>query len=86
MAKTARIQARVDAELKEKAQSIFESLGMSLSEGVNLYLAQVVNSNGVPFPVKIPNKETIEAMQECLDGKGELFESKEELFKAWREY
>jgi DNA-damage-inducible protein J len=52
---TANINVRTDAELKAKAQQIFESIGLDLSTAVNLFLKQTVRANNLPFAVGIPH-------------------------------
>jgi len=46
------INISVDETTKAKAQAIFESLGMSFSTGINIYLEQVVLKKGIPFALK----------------------------------
>lgn len=48
MAKT-KLSARVDTDTKEKANEIFQKLGMNLSTAVNVYLHSVVINQGIPF-------------------------------------
>jgi len=86
MSKTAKVQVRVNENLKREAKKIFESLGLSMSEAINLYLAQVQLQRGIPFSVKIPNQETLEAIREVEEGKHvERFETLEELFESWKD-
>ena len=49
----ATIQIQTDAEVKEKADSIFNQLGITLSDGINIFLRQVNLHNGLPFELKI---------------------------------
>ena len=58
MAKTAMIRARTDERLKKQVEYIFERLGMTSSEAINLFYHQVQFCKGLPFPVKIPNAQT----------------------------
>ena len=58
------INIRVNDEVKKEAESIFKSLGLNMSVAMNLFLKKCINENGIPFDLKIPNKETIEAMEE----------------------
>ncbi|MBP3284693.1 MAG: type II toxin-antitoxin system RelB/DinJ family antitoxin [Clostridia bacterium] len=57
---------RMDSDIKQKAQKIFAELGMDTTTAINIFLRQVIRTNGLPFEVKIdtPNAETIEALQE----------------------
>ena len=47
---------------------------------MRLFLYQVVQQRGLPFEVKIPNAETIAAIEELETGKGIRVNSVEELF------
>ncbi|MHB8860500.1 MAG: type II toxin-antitoxin system RelB/DinJ family antitoxin [Minisyncoccota bacterium] len=48
---TTTLQIRLDKKMKDAAQKIFRSMGLDMSSGVKLYLAQVVNQKEIPFPV-----------------------------------
>lgn len=54
MAKDANVFARVDASLKEQAESILSQLGMPMSSAINVFLNQVVLHRGLPFEVTLP--------------------------------
>lgn len=45
----AKIIANVDDDVKTKAAELYESLGMSLSTAVNMFLRQSLVDNGLPF-------------------------------------
>ena len=55
MANTSLLQVRVDAEDREKASEILESLGTNLSAAVNMLIKQIIITEGIPFEVKRPN-------------------------------
>ncbi len=61
MAKDANVFARVDASLKEQAESILSQLGMPMSSAINIFLNQVVLRRGLPFEVALPAKAPIVA-------------------------
>ncbi len=69
MARTATIQARVDPEIKSKAQRIFNTLNISMSEAISMYLTQVTLHKGIPFDVKIPNELTEATLRKSEEGK-----------------
>lgn len=54
MAKTANLYVRIDPELKERAESILSSLGISPSSAITMFYRQVVLHNGLPFEIKLP--------------------------------
>lgn len=47
------ISARVEDSLKDTAEDIATSLGLSLSAVINVFLKRFVAENGFPFPIKI---------------------------------
>jgi DNA-damage-inducible protein J len=51
----ATIQIRTDAEVKAAADSIFHRLGITMSDGMNIFLRQLVRHGGFPFDIKVEN-------------------------------
>ena len=64
IAKTAHISVRTDAELKSDVDNILKKLGLSQTEAINIFYAQIKLNNGLPFEIKIPNKETKKAIED----------------------
>jgi len=60
-----RTNVYLDAEIKAKAQEIFKQYGIGLSDAFNIFLAQSVLERGLPFEVKIPNEETLKAIEDA---------------------
>ena len=82
MAKTAVVKARMEPELKDSVEDIFNKIGLSTTEAVTLFYHQVKLRNGLPFEVAIPNEVTIKTMQETDASKNVVrTESKEDLFE-----
>ncbi|MCC6948828.1 MAG: type II toxin-antitoxin system RelB/DinJ family antitoxin [Bradyrhizobiaceae bacterium] len=71
MGKTAHLNARIDPELKEKAEGIFAAVGLSMTQAVTIFLKQAVYRRGIPFDVCVPNDVTIAALEEAKAGGGE---------------
>ena len=57
MAKTQTVHARVTEDIKNQAEKIFTSLGLTTSQAIMLFLAATVNRNGMPFELTLPEKE-----------------------------
>jgi DNA-damage-inducible protein J len=70
MAKTEMIRARVEPGLKREAETLFSELGLTTTEAITLFYKQVTVHRGLPFDVRLPNAETIEALQQAQDGEG----------------
>ena len=82
MAKTATIQTRVDPETKRKAQQILNTLHISMSEAISMYLSQITLQNGIPFEIKIPNFVTAKALHQSENGEEiHRVDSVDELFQ-----
>ena len=67
--KTANLNMRLEAQKKIDAETLYESLGMTLPQAVNMFITQSLLVGGLPFDVKLPryNKETEDAIQEAKD-------------------
>ncbi|MBR1497051.1 MAG: type II toxin-antitoxin system RelB/DinJ family antitoxin [Oscillospiraceae bacterium] len=55
---------RVDEKIKKQADALFEDMGISLSAALNLFLAQSVREQSLPFAAgkDVPNAITLAAM------------------------
>ncbi len=69
MSKT--IQIRVDDSMKHAADELFINLGLDTSTAVRIFLTMAVETGGLPFEVKLPNKSLKQAMNDVL-GKNNL--------------
>jgi len=79
--KDAQIRARIDSSLKAEAEDIFAALGMNATEAITLFYTQVKLNQGLPFDVKIPNKETQKTLLESEQGIGVTrYANKDEMF------
>jgi DNA-damage-inducible protein J len=65
VARSGRINTRIDAGLKRKAVKVFERLGLTQAEAIRLFYAQVELHQGIPFPLMIPNAHTQDAFEEA---------------------
>jgi len=86
MRKTETIRARVEPRLKRDAEAVLKKIGLTSSEAITLFLTQVRLTNGLPFPVRVPNEETKRALRDARARRGlETFESASEWAKKMRE-
>ena len=63
-----RTNVYLDSDMKEQAKSIFKKYGVSLSDAINMFLTQSVMERGLPFEMKLPNEETMRAIEEARAG------------------
>ena len=66
---TTTLNVNVDAKTKEEATGILKGLGLNMSTAINMFLAQIVKRDGIPFEVvnPKPSKETLRALKEAED-------------------
>ena len=69
MAKTANLNIRIDPETKSQAEILFSNFGLTVSDAVNVFLHQSILYGGIPFELKIPNKETLDVLKEVNERK-----------------
>jgi DNA-damage-inducible protein J len=56
-AQDVRVTVRVNRELKEDAEELFNYLGLNMSNAVNIFLRKAVDQKGIPFSVNTDNQE-----------------------------
>lgn len=64
-ARTSMLHVRVDDETKAKASETLESMGLTVSDAVRIFLRRVVQDQAFPFELKVPTAETRAAMTEA---------------------
>ena len=52
--KSANLYARIEPDVKEKAESILAALGIPASSAINIFYKQIILQRGLPFEVKMP--------------------------------
>ena len=87
----ATIQIRIDEPTKKSAQRILDKLGLDLSSAIKIYLKQITQTKGIPFPLITENgftpaqeEELIKASNQTLRqyraGKLKTYKTTKELF------
>ena len=80
-AKTSTVRARINPSLKRDVEGLFEKLGLSTTEAINLFYKQVKLRYGLPFYVVVPNKITGKVLKDTDAGKNlVLCEDTEDMF------
>lgn len=77
-------RARMDDDLKNEAESILNSVGITPSEAIRMLYKQIVNRHEFPLELRTPNASTLAAFVEIDNDKGSLetFDSFDELLNA----
>jgi addiction module RelB/DinJ family antitoxin len=57
MANTSAVYARIDTNLKEKAENILQQLGISPSSAIQMLYSQIVLTRGMPLDLHLPTRK-----------------------------
>lgn len=62
------LNIRIDKDVKESSEKVFEDLGINMTTAINIFLRQVIRVNGIPFEIKgnTPNQATTKAIEESV--------------------
>lgn len=59
--KTDTFRFRINPELKEKVEDVYQKSGLTLTQAINIFINQSINAGGLPFPVTESNGEYLKA-------------------------
>ena len=80
------VTCKVDDEVKANAEAIFESLGITMSAAINMFLRASIREEGLPISTKLKTREELieERIRESEnpDNLSPVFSSMKEA-KAW---
>ncbi len=69
MNKTSTVRARIEPDLKNKAEQVFRDLGLTTTQAITLFYKQVELRKGLPFDVVIPNETTCRTFSDTDAGR-----------------
>ncbi|MDR2552891.1 MAG: type II toxin-antitoxin system RelB/DinJ family antitoxin [Treponema sp.] len=64
----AQVTIRLDDNLMERADSLFEELGMNLSTAVNVFIRQTLRERKIPFTITAESKEGDRSVDMAAEG------------------
>jgi len=67
------VQFRTENTVKQQCSDLFQALGITMSDAINLFLRQALLQGGLPFEVKLPqyNAVTRAAIADARASRGE---------------
>jgi DNA-damage-inducible protein J len=82
--KTAFIHARIEPQVKRRAEGVLHELGISPTEAIRIFYRLITLRRGLPFAVAMPNECTVETLRKSRRGQDvQEFESVDALFESW---
>lgn len=76
------VRARIDSATKARASDALEAMGLSISDAIRLLMLRIADEQRLPFAIKTPNATTKKAMAELEAGKGQRYDSVEDMLAA----
>ena len=67
--KTEQVNVRMRPEVKAAAEDVFDTLGLTPTQAITLFYRQVGLQRGLPFELKVPNEETLQAVEDARAGR-----------------
>jgi DNA-damage-inducible protein J len=64
------VRARVEPDLKERAEAMLDQMGLSATTAITLFYRQIIQRRALPFDVRVPNATTQRAMRAARSGLG----------------
>lgn len=63
---TTNLNIRTDKAVKDKAEEIFNELGLNMTTAINMFLRTTIRERRIPFELRldVPNDTTAEAIKE----------------------
>ena len=82
--KTVNVTLRIDEDLKEQADALFEDIGLSLNAACRIFLKKAVQEQRIPFELTRPDRKTRKAISDAEKDKNVSpgFDSVDELMEA----
>lgn len=65
------VHIRIDTKVKAKAAKTLAKMGLTVSDAVRILLTRVAAEKAMPFDIRVPNRETIDAIE--AGERGEVF-------------
>jgi len=59
------VRARIESKVKKDAENILRRLGVSHSTFINMSYRAVVEANGIPLSLHVPNMETAKVLRDA---------------------
>ena len=82
---------RIDKQVREQADALYKSMGLTLSSAINLFLTQSIIQGKLPIDevfaepdyADVLLRDAAEVDKEISNGKAQVYASPKKLFKTW---
>ena len=56
---TTNLNIRIDKDIKDQAEEIFNELGLNMTTAVNMFLRAAIREQGIPFELKLDSANNL---------------------------
>jgi DNA-damage-inducible protein J len=82
MSKSTMVRVKIESELKEHAEEIFNEFGLNSTQAITMFYKHVEVRKDLPFDVEIPKKQTVKTFKATDTGKDLVIcEDAQDMFK-----
>ena len=71
---------RIDAHAKRQAYTVLKHIGIKPTDAVNMLMHHIAMFGELPFHPRVPNVETLEAMEELENGGGKIYTTSQDMY------
>jgi DNA-damage-inducible protein J len=75
MAETTNLSIRIDRDLKEEADRVFNALGMNLTTAITVFVKQAVRQKKIPFEIALYTDESHAVMQAAKEASERIWQN-----------
>lgn len=69
------IHVKIDADMKEKAEHLFDELGINMTTAITMFLKQSIRDKELPFQPSLENRDSIQARRDIEEENVKTFDS-----------
>ena len=84
------VSTRIDKITKERFDEVCDSIGISPSNAISIFIKGVINYNGIPFNVLAPAEKTDKMSREeifgCMRGQFKMSDDFDDPLEDFKEY
>lgn len=73
---TVNFNVRIDKQLKDDANAIFEEYGMTMAQAFRMFLTSVAKTRAVPLSLDYQSQSTLDAINELKSGQVKSYDVK----------
>ena len=75
MAETTNLSIRIDRDLKDEADQMFNALGMNLTTAITVFVKQAVRQKKIPFEIALSDESRVVTLRDAMAASERIWQS-----------